>query len=1094
DPDIRGALAAGSGRNLIGTDPGFVRNPSPSGTDRGDLRLTELSPAVDMGDDGAVPEELVADLDGNPRVVGASVDIGAYEFQGETPTGREAPAIVVTTLDDAFDPYDGQTSLREALFHAGHDGLDTAVEFDSSLSSGTITLDGQSLYVDHVATVDASAIGSLVIDGDGRSRVLTVLSTEPVELAALTVTGGAEQSGAGIASFGSLGLTGVSIVGNVATSSGGGLYALATLAVVNSTIAGNAVTGTSGSGGGVYLAIETAVLTNSIVAVNAAPGDPDIRGTLATGSGHNLLGVDPGFVRNPGPGDDGQWGTADDDRGDLRLTEFSPAIDMGDSDAVPAALAADLDGNPRVVGARVDIGVYEFQSEMAPGRETPSVVVTTLADTFDFYDGQTSLREALFHAGQNVAETNVTFDASLAEGTITLDGLSLVIDHALRIDASALGELTLDADGRSRVLTVCSAEPVELIGLTITDGAALNGGGVANHGTLAILDSTIVGNTATGSSGYGGGVYNSGELTIADSIISDNTATGTYGRGGGIANYSGTVTVAGSTVSGNAATGTSSDGGGIYQSSGTLTVTCSTVSGNAATGTSADGGGIYQSSGTLTVMGSTVFGNTARSGSGIYNSYGALNVANSTVSGNTATVSGGGIYNGSSSDSMFVVNSIISGNTAATSGGGVYNDSSTSNTLSVANSVISDNVAGSGGGFYNRYGAAILTNTTIAGNRTTGSAGGGGIYIYNGTVTATNSIVALNTASSSPNVLGSLAAESSHNLVGGDPGFVRDPGPGDDGVWGTADDVAGNFRLRIGSPAVNAGSNALAVDAQGNPLTTDLDGKPRIIYATVDRGAYEFRLMADANYDGKVDVDDSKILAGNWGKSGMDWTDGDYNGDGRVNAIDAAVLAAHWGMRAFPLIPGDANDNGVVDSADAKILAGNWGKSGMTWADGDFNDDGLVNAIDAAILAAHFGMTLPTPTEATSEVQRDAATVLVGPLPVGDPVAARERIAPAARARVEQDAFAPMPTMFAGGFLMERGVEPGGDDRVEQGTYVPRSPGGVGAVDAALAESAGLLNRRADWIGVLARRHARGGEESVRDGVCLAADRLLAQW
>ena len=61
--------------------------------------------------------------------------------------------------------------------------------FEPALAGGTITLDGQPLYVDHAVTVDASAIGSLVIDGDRRSRVLTVLSAEQVELTALTVTG-----------------------------------------------------------------------------------------------------------------------------------------------------------------------------------------------------------------------------------------------------------------------------------------------------------------------------------------------------------------------------------------------------------------------------------------------------------------------------------------------------------------------------------------------------------------------------------------------------------------------------------------------------------------------------------------------------------------------------------------------------------------------------------------------------------------------------------------------------------------------------------------------------------------------------------------
>lgn len=39
--------------------------------------------------------------------------------------------------------------------------------------------------------------------------------------------------------------------------------------------------------------------------------------------------------------------------------------------------------------------------------------------------------------------------------------------------------------------------------------------------------------------------------------------------------------------------------------------------------------------------------------------------------------------------------------------------------------------------------------------------------------------------------------------------------------------------LVSGSPAIGAGSNAQAIDADGNPLTTDQDGGARIIFGTV---------------------------------------------------------------------------------------------------------------------------------------------------------------------------------------------------------------------------------------------------------------------
>src|SRR5262249_21360630 len=45
--------------------------------------------------------------------------------------------------------------------------------------------------------------------------------------------------------------------------------------------------------------------------------------------------------------------------------------------------------------------------------------------------------------------------------------------------------------------------------------------------------------------------------------------------------------------------------------------------------------------------------------------------------------------------------------------------------------------------------------------------------------------------------------------------------------------------LLPGSPAIDAGVNSYALDAQGNPLTTDQRGFPRINGANVDLGAYE---------------------------------------------------------------------------------------------------------------------------------------------------------------------------------------------------------------------------------------------------------------
>ena len=72
-----------------------------------------------------------------------------------------------------------------------------------------------------------------------------------------------------------------------------------------------------------------------------------------TDGGHNLADVDPKFVSEALP--------------DLHLQPTSPAIDQGNNALIPGYLTpTDLDGNPRVVGAAVDLGAYEFQSANIP--------------------------------------------------------------------------------------------------------------------------------------------------------------------------------------------------------------------------------------------------------------------------------------------------------------------------------------------------------------------------------------------------------------------------------------------------------------------------------------------------------------------------------------------------------------------------------------------------------------------------------------------------------------------------------------------------------------------------------------------------------
>jgi hypothetical protein len=85
DNDIEGSAGGPLGAGSIDVDPQFRDPTGPdgvAGTTDDDLRLCLGSPCLDAGDSAEVAPNWLTDLDGNPRVTGSSVDMGAYEFDG----------------------------------------------------------------------------------------------------------------------------------------------------------------------------------------------------------------------------------------------------------------------------------------------------------------------------------------------------------------------------------------------------------------------------------------------------------------------------------------------------------------------------------------------------------------------------------------------------------------------------------------------------------------------------------------------------------------------------------------------------------------------------------------------------------------------------------------------------------------------------------------------------------------------------------------------------------------------------------------------------------------------------------------------------
>lgn len=129
----------------------------------GDFTLSHCSPAIDAGQIDSLPENIIIDMEGNERIVGTSIDIGAYEVQDFT----EACEIFVRDTIDT-----GIGSLRRAVHIANaHPGADT-IKFDMETGTapysftfkGALQLNDDSTLIDATTQPDWEP-GAIRFDG-----------------------------------------------------------------------------------------------------------------------------------------------------------------------------------------------------------------------------------------------------------------------------------------------------------------------------------------------------------------------------------------------------------------------------------------------------------------------------------------------------------------------------------------------------------------------------------------------------------------------------------------------------------------------------------------------------------------------------------------------------------------------------------------------------------------------------------------------------------------------------------------------------------------------------------------------------------------
>jgi CSLREA domain-containing protein len=431
-----------------------------------------------------------------------------------------------------------------------------------------------------------------------------------------------------------------------------------------------------------------------------------------------------------------------------------------------------------------------------------TITVTTGGDAVGTASTCT-LRQAIASANNdNVGTSNcvagagadtILFDGALADSTITLTQGQLSLSTPMTITGS---NQTIDANYQSRIFVINST--VTASELTLRHGYPHGAQGYSGGAIIAVnsnltLSNVVIDHNKTAS--YGGGLQvNHTALNMTDVTLSNNQSTATHDMpytGGGI-NINGncSVTMTRATITGNS----SKNGAAIYTSyTSSLTVIDSTISGNTANGFGSVL--VTGNSGTVSFIDTTISGNHATSGGGLIVDPGTtLYLVNVTMSGNSAPYGSALLIDGGTATAT---NSTISGNTASTVGAGLELDA----------------------------GTLDLANTILSGNTNSGSAAPDDVHLPGGTLTSHYSLLgtALNTApfnnAANKNVFSDAPAVGPLANNGG---------------------AVQTRALLSGSPALNAGSDALAIDADGSPLAYDARGPSYVRrFGVVDIGAFE---------------------------------------------------------------------------------------------------------------------------------------------------------------------------------------------------------------------------------------------------------------
>jgi hypothetical protein len=839
----------------------------------------------------------IANLDGTLTVIGSTLS-GNNAFQGAGIFNSQEFGATMTVRDSTLS---GNRAFAGGGSGGGIEDLDGTATIAGCTFTGNTATEGGAIFFEDVAgsallTVSACTItdnsadyaGGGINDSEGAMAVTS--STIARNTAIANGEPGSEALAGGICNAGTMTVTDSKIDNNAVSggvnfSEGGGIFNNGTMFVDTSAISNNS----AAEGGGVFNFRGSTSMSDSFVQQNSAgigggiynftdsPGEVGTvsangvtikANTATTGSGGGIFN-DSGVVTLSGGTLDSNVSVTADGGGVFNRA----ALNLNGTSVT--SNSAENGGGIENLGSLTDTGGCLYSHNSAIGGaglfndgvatiaggdfETNSAAFTggavdntgTLTVTASTFNGNTAQSGGGINNGRALAVDASTFmdnTASFGDG----GAIANIGSGTLNLTNSALsGNTATDLGG-----AVDNESTASVAGTSLTGNSAPGGGAIMNDGGALTVDNCLVsGNTAQA----GGGILSDGitsgtpspaRLSITRSQISGNTAVN---RGGGVANNLyplapnenglATLAVSNCTVSANAA---GESGGGIFSGGGTVTIDTSTISANTTNKSGRGGGGISNDFGGILSIGrSTLSGNSADDlGGAIFNEYGTVTLSDSTVSGNSARL-GGGIFNSSLGSPYFtntlsLDNCTVSGNAASQLGGGVFNR----DLLRVTNSSIALNRANADGDISGPAGGGIWTSVAIGGRDST---------------TLNNTIVVGDVRGApdadQPDDLSGMPVESASafNVIG-------DAGTSGGLVGGVNGNIVGvalsqvidpvlkdnggptfTHALVPDSPALNAGSNSLAVDDLGNPLLTDQRGQPRVFAGTVDIGAFELQ-------------------------------------------------------------------------------------------------------------------------------------------------------------------------------------------------------------------------------------------------------------